>query len=333
MAVWPAPNTPCMLPSCACAHSPNACDLQPSTLRRCSPQFAGYDVPRQDGSRMACRALRRRNPDGIRANCPPTALPVNGVLEFDSYGAQWDLPPSYYQYQVGPAGRGRAGGLFGWESRVELSHASCRALTGIHRRPHAPPTGPRADRPPPPRLLQGCKCLAGYRASWSADGTQLTCVRDAAAALPPWTWVLLALGGALLLTTAGMLFLGSRWALLRLHWMREAELRRKRGLGPPTEGAAATVVITNVDGFSSEWPRGEGAHLVALPAAVCRICSCAAFPCQSSACAAAHVPAHPRLRLLPCSPDEGDAQPHGARAGDAQRCPAPRGARPRGPPH
>ena len=35
------------------------------------------------------------------AYCGASALPPDGSVPlFDSYGAQWDLPPSYYQYQV-----------------------------------------------------------------------------------------------------------------------------------------------------------------------------------------------------------------------------------------
>lgn len=49
------------------------------------------------------RAIKRRDPAGLRAHCPPTMLPVDSVLQFDSFGAQWDLPPSYYQFQVRPA--------------------------------------------------------------------------------------------------------------------------------------------------------------------------------------------------------------------------------------
>jgi hypothetical protein len=36
----------------------------------------------------------------MAANCPESALP-DGVPKYKVYDPQWELPPSYYQYQVG----------------------------------------------------------------------------------------------------------------------------------------------------------------------------------------------------------------------------------------
>ena len=109
-----------------------------------------------------------------------------------------------------------------------------------------------------PSILQGCHCLPGFKANWSADGTVLRCVVDSTSALPPWMWVLVALGGVLLLMAGALLVLGSKWALFRVRWLREVELKRKHALGMPKEGSAVSVVITDIEGYSSERPRGEG---------------------------------------------------------------------------
>jgi hypothetical protein len=77
-------------------------------------------------------------------------------------------------------------------------------------------------------------------------------VHDPTSALPPWTWVLVALGAVLLLTAIGLLVLGSRWALFRVRWLREAELKKRRGMGLPKEGGSLTVVVTDVEGYSGE---------------------------------------------------------------------------------
>ena len=95
---------------------------------------------------------------------------------------------------------------------------------------------------------------------WSESDTVLTCVRDTRSRLPVWTWVFVALGAALVLAAAAAVFLGSRWALFRLRWMREVDLKRKRGTGPPKGGGPLTVVVTDIDGYSSARrpPGGRG---------------------------------------------------------------------------
>jgi hypothetical protein len=163
----------------------------------CFLEFEPFDVPRSDESRMACLPLKRRTLDDMRAACPPAALPAQDAGP-DALGQQWDLPPSYYQYQ-------------------------------------------------------GCRCLSGFRGEWTEDGTVLSCYKDDRVPLPAWTWALVALGGVLLVFAGALLMLGSRWALFRVRWLREAELKRKRAMGPPRDGAAVTVVVTDIEGYSSAW--------------------------------------------------------------------------------
>jgi hypothetical protein len=159
--------------------------------------------------------------------------------------------------------------------RSDASHMACRMIT---RRPAAqlratcPPAvlpdegkdvggdvyGSVWDLPPSYYQYQGCRCLAGWHAAWSNDGTELRCLQDAPVqALPAWTWVLVALGGVLMLLAGSLLLLGSRWALFKARWLRDAELKRKRRLGVPRDGAAAAVVITDIEGYSSAWGAGE----------------------------------------------------------------------------
>jgi hypothetical protein len=88
--------------------------------------------------------------------------------------------------------------------------------------------------------------------------------------------VLVGLGAVLLLAAAGAAFLGSRWALFRLQSMREAELKRKSAAGPPKEDAALTVVITDIDGYSSAR---------ACPGAGGRVAFAAASPPRRAPCA------------------------------------------------
>ncbi|KAI8472451.1 MAG: hypothetical protein J3K34DRAFT_519781 [Monoraphidium minutum] len=106
------------------------------------------------------------------------------------------------------------------------------------------------DLPPAYYQFQGCTCLEGWASEWSADGTRLECVRDGRAALPAWTWALVALGAALVLVAGSLLLLSSRLLLFQRRWLREAELKRKRQLGVPKEGDTAYVVVTDIEGYS-----------------------------------------------------------------------------------
>ena len=161
--------------------------------------------------------------------------------------------------------------------RSDSSHMTCRMIS---RRPaeelgsFCPPAvlpeegAPAAgdalygqvwDLPPSYYQYQGCSCLAGWHADWSADGTVLRCVQDTAtAALPAWMWLLVALGAVLMLLALSLLVLGSRWALFKARWLRDAELKRKRQLGVPKDGAPVSVVITDIEGYSSEWQASWG---------------------------------------------------------------------------
>jgi len=163
----------------------------------CFLEFAPYEIPRSDDSHMLCRPVRRKQVDAVVESCPAAAAPANTDPSGDVLESQWDLPPSYYQFQ-------------------------------------------------------NCRCLSGYQPVWSKDGTALRCILDKRAALPPWMWVFVALGASLVLLAVSLLVLGSRWALFKSRWVREAELKRKRRLGMPREGSTVCVVITDVEGYSSE---------------------------------------------------------------------------------
>lgn len=156
--------------------------------------------------------------------------------------------------------------------RSDASGMACRPV--VRRRPRdappgcAPPAGgeqaPR-DAPPehwdlPPAYFQyyACQCLEGYIGTWSRNHTVLACDPKprGAGGLPAWAWALVALAGALALLAAALALLGSRVSNLRSRWVREAEHKRKRRAGPPRGGSRASVVVTDIEGYSRESPGG-----------------------------------------------------------------------------
>jgi hypothetical protein len=175
-------------------------------LLPCFLEFSKYTVPRSDDSRMACRPIARRSADAVASSCPSGVLSSEADASAEVLQSQWDIPPSYYQYQ-------------------------------------------------------GCHCLTGWRPEWSRGGTVLRCKADQTV-LPPWMWVLVALGAVLGLLAASLMVLGSRWALFKSRWVREAELKRKRRLGMPKEGSTFCVVVTDIEGYSSEWILARGLWVV-----------------------------------------------------------------------
>jgi hypothetical protein len=165
-------------------------------LLPCFLEFERFTVPRSDDSRMACRPVRRKSIDAATQDCPPDWLPAQLEVSEQSL-AQWDLPPSYYQYQ-------------------------------------------------------GCTCLEGYDERWSQDGTVLLCV--AHHSTPAWAWALVGVGAAVAVLTLSLLLLGRRLLLFQRRWLRELELKRKRRMGVPKDGANVSVAITDIEAYSSARP-------------------------------------------------------------------------------
>ena len=265
-------------------------------LLPCFLEFSPFSIPRGDASHMACRPIKYKPHDAVVADCPPAALVSSPDSSQDVLEAQWDLPPSYYQFQ-------------------------------------------------------GCTCLDGWVAEWSRDGTELRCIVDKRSALPAWTWVLVGLGVVLLLIGALLAVLGSRWVLLHSRWMREMELKRKRKLGLPRDGGVVSVVITDIEGFSSErlWPLGTRAPGTgwksgapwALRAALWGMCllgnsialSASWLPLQQPPIPICCPPRSWLPRTSPSAPrpDEGKPHAHHQGAGHAQCGGAQGRARPGGP--
>jgi hypothetical protein len=162
----------------------------------CFLEFAGYTIPLSDNSKMSCRPIRKLSPDRIITVCPPAALYLLPDPSLEVLAAQWDLSPSYYQYQ-------------------------------------------------------GCVCLEGHKAVWSRDGTVMRC--EYTRTLSASMWVLVGLGAAIALLALSLLLLSRRLLLFRSRWLREAELKRKRRLGVPKDGANVSIVITDIEAYSGEW--------------------------------------------------------------------------------
>jgi hypothetical protein len=111
---------------------------------------------------------------------------------------------------------------------------------------------PQWGLPPSYYQYQGCVCLEGYDERWSQDGTVLRCFERHE--LPAWTWALVGVGAALAVLTLSLLLLGRRLILFQRRWLRELELKRKRRMGVPKDGANVSVAITDIEAYSSARP-------------------------------------------------------------------------------
>lgn len=90
--------------------------------------------------------------------------------------------------------------------------------------------------PPSYYQFHDCHCMAGYRDVWTRNHTMLTCEpASKGSALPPWTWVLVALGVAIALLAGAIVMVGSKWMLFRSKWAREVS----GGPAAPWEGLGA----------------------------------------------------------------------------------------------
>ncbi|KAI8463865.1 MAG: nucleotide cyclase [Monoraphidium minutum] len=112
--------------------------------------------------------------------------------------------------------------------------------------------------------FQGCTCLQGYTPAWRVNGTVLICEAEVPRGRPGWEWALVALGVVGVALLAALLLLGSRWQVFRSRWMREAELQRKRARGPPQGGGFASVVVTDIEGYSEMMKLSPASTIKAL---------------------------------------------------------------------
>lgn len=110
--------------------------------------------------------------------------------------------------------------------------------------------GQRWELSPSYFQYHGCNCLGGFLSVRTLNETHLECVPERKTGLPPWAWVLIAVGSVAALMLAALALLGSRWKLLRSKWLREVDLVRKRASGLPEEGSPVTVVVTDIEGYS-----------------------------------------------------------------------------------
>jgi hypothetical protein len=153
-----------------------------------------------------------------------------------------------------------------------VAERDCRTGTAFTLLDNADEVGLQQwDVPPSYFQYRGCTCLAGYQETWTRNRTRLSCDAARAAPLPPWTWVLVALGAVLALLAVSIAMLGSRLLLFRSRWAREIELKRKRARGPPKGGGVISVVVTDIEGYSGGGPgRGFAPSEVAAGALAAR---------------------------------------------------------------
>lgn len=94
----------------------------------------------------------------------------------------------------------------------------------------------------------------GYVAVWSRNGTIMSCESAPERTTPKWVNGVgagMSSGGFWVLVALGSLVWYKHRVQFRRKWQRERELMKDRGRGVPS-GSAATIVVTDVEGYSGE---------------------------------------------------------------------------------